>query len=300
MTTSPAQAETDRLEQSADAFAAAGRFDQAVEYLRSAMRLNPELHHVHRRIWALHQQSGRLPEVAERFRAALASLYRNNAPETLSAERMKIEHTTLCAVDCIYPDLTIAAMQRCMAHCSFDAAKLLTSEKIEASGIETIAIEPIRSSKAYSTFMLKELLEHIDTDHVLTVQWDGFICNAQSWSNTFLLYDFIGARWPDEILADARAFNVGNGGFSLRSRTLLEALQDPKIVDLHPEDARLSRQYRPYLEERYGIAFAGPQEADRFSYEHCFSETPSFGFHGLINLSRHLPWTELRSFEFLD
>jgi hypothetical protein len=49
----------------------------------------------------------------------------------------------------------------------------------------------------------------------------------------------------------------GNGGFSLRSRRLLQALQDPRIALSVVEDETICRTFRPLLERDYGIRFAG-------------------------------------------
>jgi hypothetical protein len=84
--------------------------------------------------------------------------------------------------------------------------------------------------------------------------------------------------------------NVGNGGFSLRSKKLHQVLKRlPGISTLYPEDHRICRTYRPQL-ERLGIRFAPEQLARRFSIEgisHLHRPraentwTTEFGFHGL-------------------
>ncbi|MEK7835439.1 MAG: hypothetical protein AAB298_04740, partial [Pseudomonadota bacterium] len=79
---------------------------------------------------------------------------------------------------------------------------------------------------------------------------------------------------------------VGNGGFSLRSKALLQALQDPRVVAADPEDRAICLTHRRYLEEQYGIAFAPNAIAERFSFEHIEPTRPTFGFHGQINITR--------------
>jgi uncharacterized protein DUF5672 len=111
------------------------------------------------------------------------------------------------------------------------------------------------------------------------VQYDGFILNPDCWSADFQRYDYIGARWPFD---DGRA--VGNGGFSLRSKRLLRALQDPQFAPVDPEDMAICRAYRPVLEERYGIRFAPEEIADRFAFEAVPPDGQTFGFHGLEHL----------------
>jgi hypothetical protein len=84
---------------------------------------------------------------------------------------------------------------------------------------------------------------------VLLVQWDGYVCNPDAWDPAFLDCDYIGAKW----FWHNDAMRVGNGGFSLRSRRLLEALQDPRIALSVVEDETICRTFRPLLERDYGI-----------------------------------------------
>ena len=276
------------------------RYEAAIGCLRQALQIDPWLHSAHRRIWHLYGRSGKLEAAIKAFRIALATRFRHEPAPAPSKNLRRLDRTTLCAVDCLHPELTIPALLRSMSSCAFDAIKLLTDKNVSAQGIEVVPIPPITSLQEYSRFLVKELVHYINTDHVLLIQWDGFICGPEHWEESFLLYDYIGARWPPELMTDHPEHAVGNGGFSLRSRALLEALQDPKIASIHPEDAIICRSYRPYLEQRYDIAFADDVTADRFSSEHCALDQPTFGFHGIINLSRHLPWPEFQRFEFFE
>ncbi|MFM6811478.1 MAG: DUF5672 family protein, partial [Dolichospermum sp.] len=79
----------------------------------------------------------------------------------------------------------------------------------------------------------KELNSFIETEFCLVTQGDGFIINPQFWSEEFLNYDYIGAPWRKQShlvnsqgqtvnILDLNKNRVGNGGFSLRSKRLLE------------------------------------------------------------------------------
>jgi hypothetical protein len=139
--------------------------------------------------------------------------------------------------------------------------------------------------------MIKELAAHVRTPHVLVVQWDGFVLAPEAWDPAFLAYDYVGPRWAD---AEGPA-SVGNGGFSLRSRALLDALLDPHVVASHPEDVCICQHYRGWLEAR-GVRFAPPALADRFGFERAAPAGPTFGFHGLYNFPRVLAPAELAAF----
>src|SRR2546429_328857 len=91
-------------------------------------------------------------------------------------------------------------------------------------------------------------------------------------------------------LAGSRA---GNGGFSLRARRLIEALQDPRIVLRENEDLTTGAMFRPLLEAEHGIRFADEAMADRFAFEAAYPIAKPFGFHGLFNFCRVVPPDEL-------
>jgi hypothetical protein len=121
--------------------------------------------------------------------------------------------------------------------------------------------------------MIKELYKYVESEYVLIIQHDGFILNPWVWSNEFLKFDYIGAIW-----GHGDNYDVGNGGFSLRSRRLLQMLAfDNCIFETHPEDYVICRTYGEYLRKK-GIVFAPTKIANRFSIEvHKWSN--QFGFH---------------------
>lgn len=145
-------------------------------------------------------------------------------------------------------------------------------------------IAPIRSRQDYSTFLLRELATHVATSHLLCVQWDGYVIDPDAWDPAFLDYDYVGAPWPH--FADG--MRVGNGGFSLRSRRLVEACATLPITN-ESEDVAICRTHRPILEERFGLRFAPEAMARRFAYERFAPTGHEFGFHGAFNLIDHLP-----------
>jgi len=194
--------------------------------------------------------------------------------------RIKAPRTTLCIVDTQSHALAARAMRRSLVAMDFADALFISDSASDTGGARHVAIEPLAGRAAYSHFVIKELLPHIETEHVLLIQWDGYVVNPQAWTEDFLGYDYIGARWgfrDDEHC-------VGNGGFSLRSRRLLEALQDPAVDRFEPEDEMICRHFRPLLESRYGNRFAPAAVADRFSFETTYPQAIPLGFHGLFNM----------------
>jgi hypothetical protein len=158
----------------------------------------------------------------------------------------------------------------------------------------------------YSFYTLKICPHVCLEDFNLIIHADGFAVNKSAWTDEFLNYDYIGAVWNDGYL--------GNGGFSLRSRKLYDALtslhidyatkdylrpygDDPlyygitasgqKII---PEDNIICKIHKDTLVSQYGIKFAPHHIANQFSIEHNMSSEwlgRSLGFHGKHGVAQH-------------
>ena len=206
--------------------------------------------------------------------------------------RIRAARTTLCVVDTQTHALAARAMRLSLAAMDFTDALFISDSAEDTGGARHVAIAPLAGRAAYSRFVMKDLLPHIETEHALLIQWDGYVVNPAAWSDDFLDHDYIGARWG--FRKDAHC--IGNGGFSLRSRRLLEALQDPAIDRFEPEDEMICRHYRPMLESRYGMRFSPPEVADRFSFETTYPQGRPLGFHGLFNMWLFLDDAEVADF----
>ncbi len=271
------------------------RLEAELEELRRTLTLEPTQHRAHVRMWEIQAARGQLSAMTAGLKSRLAAL---DAAGVAPGPKVAIADTTLCCIDCANHALALRALRASLAGCAFERTLFLTDRGLDAAPIETVRIEPIRSAAQYSQFVMKELLRYIDTEYVLLVQWDGYVVEPTAWSEEFLLYDYVGARWPHAALRIPPEHAVGNGGFSLRSRTLLEALQDARIAPAHPEDVAVCRTYRTLLEREYGIAFAPGEVAERFSFEHVEPPGATFGFHGQVNLARFVADEHIRLLQF--
>ena len=202
----------------------------------------------------------------------------------------KLPQVTLVAVTSIKIPETIKALRKSMSGIQFGEVLLLTDQNIslEKFGIRVIQTQKL-DYKGYSEFMLYKLKEYISTDFALVVQYDGYVIRPNSWSDEFLKYDYIGAPWRKDLHFTPQGINVrvGNGGFSLRSKKLLEA---PSKLNLpftdrgrgyFNEDGNICVYHRKTLEEA-GIQFAPVDIASRFSRETICDDSydKPFGFHG--------------------
>lgn len=186
-------------------------------------------------------------------------------------KKIFLPNVTLLAVDCTELDLTVVISEVCQRHMEFGAVKILSHMPSDCPYV--IPIDRITSVNDYCLFILEHAYKYVDTEYALIFQNDGFILNPFAWKDQFLRYDYIGAPWwyDDDC-------NVGNGGFSLRTRALMEHVAlDPNIVRVHPEDDCICRQHGKYL-KRLGFTFAPDAIAGEFSIEQG-KWNGQFGFH---------------------
>lgn len=211
-------------------------------------------------------------------------------------DTLNLSDVTLCCVDTQLPEHAARAMHTCLHQAQFGDAILFTDLKrapAQLDGrIRCVDASHIRSIEAYSQFLLTGLADHISTSHVLIVQWDGYIIHPEQWRPGFLAFDYIGAPWPQF----EPAHRVGNGGFSLRSRKLLEALAKLAPTASKAEDMLICHDLRPTLERDFGIRFADETTAHAFATERSGDITKSFGFHGLSNFAHVLGERELTEY----
>lgn len=206
-------------------------------------------------------------------------------------------------------DKTLRALYTSMSGINYGAVKLVTTkeqiekhkEHLEKDGI--ILEEPVievNNYNDYNYYVIYKLGEHIETSHCLLVQPDGFVLFPEKWDDSWLEYDYIGAPWAyvEDSYIDpfGNHHRVGNGGFSLRSKKLLDVpskvevpwevnnsdfyWMPPGVVNYH-EDGNICVHNRHIFVEQ-GCKFAPVEVAVRFSQEarvpECEGITP-FGFH---------------------
>lgn len=195
------------------------------------------------------------------------------------------------------------ALEKTMKAVPHSAIKVFSDKNLDVTGSVFYQIDSKFSRDDYSYFMMKELNKFITTDHVVVIQYDGFGVNGNYWEDKFLDYDYIGS--PTHIhhppmrglLEGTRAAYSSNtkwyslgGGFSLRSRKFLDALQDP-VVDVHffdyntkslgiCEDASIAVIHKNYLETQHKIKYGSIEDSLKFSSEILTGYPFCVGFHG--------------------
>lgn len=206
---------------------------------------------------------------------------------------LKLFNVTLLCVETREPDLAHWAIDQCLRGTRFAKVVLVTNidlVKNKRSDIEYAQAPPIRSTKDYSDLLLTDIDQYVVGSHVLIIQWDSFITHPNLWRNEFLDYDYIGPVWPHHPETP-----VGNGGFSLRSAKLLQAMKRPEFIKRHPEDYCICVDNKNFLEKQCGIQFAASKVAEQFAVERS-EWHDAFGFHGFFNFGRVLNDPELKEF----
>jgi hypothetical protein len=215
----------------------------------------------------------------------------------------KLTDVTLVCVSSIKIKESWMTLRYCMNQMEFDAVKFITHDNTVANkdGVLVERCRNLTSSEAYSYFLMFDLHKHIDTKYCLLIQHDGFIVDPEMWDDNFYNYDYIGAPWPsiDNHFVDpfGKVRRIGNGGFSFRSKKLLEVSTHehiPCVATTHgdfykhhgngyfAEDLNIC-VHNAHIYEQYGCVFAPYEIACKFSRECTVDanlQRKTFGVHG--------------------
>jgi hypothetical protein len=206
-----------------------------------------------------------------------------------------IPEVTLICADCVDPQLGAYALALSMRGFRWGSVKLFSDRRPDwmPTGAEWVPIPKLTSLNAYNLFTLLTLHKYVDTQHVLTVQSDGWVLRPDLWDFDWLEWDYIGAPWVNGHFA-------GNSGFCLRSSRLLRSTANlaPWVLQEHLEswggrvldDTFTCIQFRQRLAAD-GLMFAPNEVAARFAIE---QKTPwhrgeTFGFHDWQGQKKPIP-----------
>jgi hypothetical protein len=204
---------------------------------------------------------------------------------------------TYVVIDTLNHTLSAQALERSNKRFPLENAIIFSDKADLWSGREIIEIPEIKSTKDYNSVLFFDLPKQLKTDFALFIQYDGFVLSGELFSEQYLNWDYIGAPWPH--YSD---FTVGNGGFSLRSKKLVNSIQKYLLPDdlNSAEDVVICRYLRARLEENDGLRFAPEKIAEMFSYEMRRPNFDTFGFHGLSNLPEVMVGEIEELFEYLQ
>jgi hypothetical protein len=198
----------------------------------------------------------------------------------------KKNNLTIVCVDTMYHKLAGRAIDKAVQVTGCDNVVILSDQDFYP-GSTWIKIKPI-DFVTYSKVMFKDMHKYIKTPHYMVIQYDGMPTDPTQWDPEYLNYDYIGAVWPWH----PEGSNVGNGGFSLRSKKLAKLCADPTLTmsptgKYYGEDELICRVYGNLLKSK-GIKIAPSSLAAKFSQEIPGCKEPTYGFHGGLSLPYYL------------
>lgn len=223
--------------------------------------------------------------------------------------RTALEGVTLICVSGIKSFRSLLSILRTIMRCNFGKI-VFVSSKIPVLRVGKFSIERpfgtrLESIDEYNHYCIYMLHRHVHTDFALLIQYDSSVIHGDKWRKEFFDYDYIGAPWPFTRNAYKDPFGnfqrVGNGGFSLRSRKLLEVPNKINIPWKVADNSFYENFGTPYLSEdgnicvhnrhlfeKEGCHFAPIEVAAHFAYESSIPENigiKPFGYH------KNNPWS---------
>lgn len=196
---------------------------------------------------------------------------------------LRLPDVTLVLIETREHALARLALRDCLRHVDFGDVLVFTDRLDDFSGPGRVKYVPDWPDKmGWCRHHWQEVAPYVGTSHTLAIQWDSWVVDPGMWRKEFLEYDYIGAPWWYKD-----GMNVGNGGFCLRSTSLMRYLR--KHRDRFPctntlDDDLLCRKYRAALQEE-GFTWAPDSIALDFAFEvvRPIPNSRHFGFHASYN-----------------
>jgi hypothetical protein len=208
---------------------------------------------------------------------------------------LKLPMVTLIELNCVDLETGVNSLLYSCQGIEFARIILFSHKKpnnFPQDKIEFVEIPKLSYDEACH-FIVHNIQKYIDTEFYLSIHTDGFVINPHLWQKEFLNYDYIGAPWPKSQFT---AHRVGNGGFTLRSRKLLN-LCSAMSFDGPYEDRAICHDHRKHFEDN-GCIFAPVEIAMKFSLETPIEECEcnldnTFGFHGKAYSKKHIFFNDM-------
>ena len=199
--------------------------------------------------------------------------------------KKNLHNVEIISINTHNPEASVKAIEYSSREFDFAAKKIFSHRmpyNIVTDDIQHIKINEFKLRESYSYFVLNELINYVHSEFIMMIHDDGFIINPHLWDDAFLEYDYIGAPWPGP--KDDSVGRVGNGGFCIRSRKLIEVCKNLPNYNGENDDWFVGVTNRDLLVQQ-GFKFAPVSLAMKFALElpieECeYSLDNCFGFHG--------------------
>ena len=157
----------------------------------------------------------------------------------------------------------------------------------EVEGVTHIQISG-STYEDYNKWCLHNLSDYVTTDFGLSFQDDGFPLNPEMWSDEYYNYDYVGAPLPlDTNIMFNPDERIGGGGFTLRSKKLMEFTKTIPYPDKYGkcnnEDTIIVMEYRKDI-INLGMKICPHTIARNFVIQTAIDDNHTllntFGYHG--------------------
>lgn len=161
---------------------------------------------------------------------------------------------------------------------------MVSTYKPKVEGIRHIQINPVTYIE-FNKWCLHEFGNYVNSDYGLRFEDDGFPLNPEFWDDEFLNYDYVGApcRTTDGIQYAQE--QIGGGGFTLRSKRLVEYTKTIDYDNKTNEDTIISFYKRDEIVS-LGMKICPHTIARKFVVQNPLDEShtieTSFGFHSRV------------------
>jgi hypothetical protein len=210
--------------------------------------------------------------------------------------KLSLPDVTLVTAYNIAHELSAMAIEECLKKIEPADVIVFSDKPPKIPGVSYRPVQGPEELNWWENIVWYEIPEAVKTSHFLLVQYDSWVLEQTCWSNEWLEHDYIGAPW---WRFDER-YNMGNGGFSLRSTKLMRHLarnRDTYPLST-PEDNAICLFYRPSLELEF--KYAPVEDALTFSRERVEvndsngKRLPTFGYHGVFRWPEFLTVEEIK------
>lgn len=177
-------------------------------------------------------------------------------------------------------EMSKIAIEDIMSKIDFGGVHIFTNNpsKVHVSGADYHHCIDFPNKKEAGQFYYSEAAKELKTDFGLFLEWDAGVHDTTMWSPEFLAYDYIGAPWITED-----SHNVGNGGFTIMSRSFSQYLCRADIRKAQPvyTDWDVCRTRRVAF-ELAGFKWPTYEVASRFAWELTLQPENVFGYHAIF------------------
>ena len=170
----------------------------------------------------------------------LPVIRRNNKNEAVLIEFRILHHLEFLIRNCIYKLGEEWSHTIICGNLNYEYINNIINSMNRDIKIIKIDVDNLTQLSYNSMLLTKNFWDNFIGEKILIYQEDS--CIFKTNINDFMMWDYIGAPWPDNYHINKH--NVGNGGFSLRSKSIML-----KCLDYIDDNFELSYTVRNYMKE---------------------------------------------------